>query len=775
MSERVEYTEDLIYCPHLTDDKTALAEESERRRTEKNIDAGKKHENKLWNFFYENESFTKLNSKRECKINFNGKKLRTDIVVESALCKLFVECSTENTNKKIRETINKFTQYKKLLALPKNQAATLNICQVIYLKEKPTPAMIDLIEKQKVVILTENALDYFITLAKEYKKLAYYQFLNFLFGKKEIKALKDKYPKSKISVKALEGRDPDLGEYYVFSAHPNDLIPISTVPHRKMSSIDESISKSYQRLIKKKKILGIQRHIIKNKSFPTNIIVHLNEKASFNNGTLDFTPRFGFINVIDGQHRLFSYIDEWLSKEDPKGNLKKLKKYSKNHYITVTAYKKLNPEKQIEIFVSINEKQTPVSKNLLWDLYPELFPKNHEEYYKVQVSNLAKALNNDKESKLYFKVRYPSAPYGSKSGPIDLNTICNSILAEKLYYNKDGEGDMHAFFKKDLKISDKKTVDNLILQTIKIFFDSSHDLSKKKWDNNFYMTNQYVTSFLKLFRSILRHVISVKKLVKNKDDLKETKLTQVFKKYLKPAQDHIDKMDEEQMREFKKASYGAGGPKGMWELMISKINKEYIEFEAETVANEASSKELGDIMKRLEETGETETLEAKETFFIDADKVRHTKVRVKSNDMTKDIIKTIVAMANGRGGEIVVGVGDPANEAYDEWEEVGLKNTDFTPNTTMDNYQLRVGEKIKNETSDELLQRVGINAFLSERKPFCIIKVSKIPETKLKSDSFYTMDNIAYYRRNGETTALPEESRSAHRKEMLDELKQANQ
>ena len=47
MSERVEYTEDLIYCPHLSDDKTALAEESERRRTEKNIDAGKKHENSI--------------------------------------------------------------------------------------------------------------------------------------------------------------------------------------------------------------------------------------------------------------------------------------------------------------------------------------------------------------------------------------------------------------------------------------------------------------------------------------------------------------------------------------------------------------------------------------------------------------------------------------------------------------------------------------------------------------------------------------------------------
>ena len=774
MSEsRNGFVKDKIYHPHLSNDQSLLKIEKDRRKSIKS-DA-EKHENKLWNFLYNINSFSHLNHKRECVIEFNGEKSRVDIVAQSDLCRLYIECTIDNSRNKIRETSDKFTQYKQFLSLPKNDASQLNLCQIIYLKEKPTESLIKQLKSQDIIILTDNALEYFITLAEEYKKLAYYQFLNFLFSEKEIKALKGKYDDDKISVKSLKGKDPILGEYYVFSAHPNDLIPVSTVPHRKMSSIEDGLSKSYQRLIKKKKIQGIQKHILENKSFPTNLIVHFNKDVHYDDKSLHFTPRFGLINVIDGQHRLFSYIDEWLNKENPEENSKKLKKYSKNHLITVTAYKKLGLQKQIETFVSINEKQTPVSKNLLWDLYPELFQKTHEDYFKVKISQLAKKLNNDKTSKLYFKIRYPSAPYGSKSGPIDLNTICNSIKSNQLYYGKGSEGMvegfLHGLFKATLGIEPAQA-DEQIFNTIKIFFESSHEISKRNWDNKFYMTNQYVSSFLMLLKSIIKHVITTKKIVKNKNDLEGIK--GIFTKYLKPAQEYIDEMKIEEMRLFKKGSYGAGGPKGMWLELIKKINKTDIEFEAKEVRSAENTKELEEIMNRLNDTGETETLEAKESFFICADQLRHTKKRVNNDNMTKGIIKTIVAMANGRGGEVIIGVGDPANEAYDDWAEVGLSNTDFTPNTTHDSYQLKVNEKISKETSAELLQRVKVNAFFSGGENFCIIKISKIPKSKLTSASFYTLNNQPYYRLNGETSILTEKARLGHREDMIAEQNTEN-
>tara|TARA_A100001388_G_scaffold246533_1_gene205595 strand:+ start:1905 stop:4223 length:2319 start_codon:yes stop_codon:yes gene_type:complete len=762
---RIDFKPDKIYHLHLTNDEKLLEIEKQRRKSTR--DNAEKHENKLWNFIKSISTFTHLNHKRECKIEFNGEESRVDIVAQSELCRLYIECTIDNSRLKIRETRDKFIEYKRLLALPVNGASEINICQIIYLKEKPTDTLIRLLKEQDVIILTENALEYFITLAEEYKKLAYYQFLNFLFGEKEIKALKGKYKNDKISIKSLKGKDFELGEYYVFSAHPNDLIPISTVPHRKMSSIEDGLSKSYQRLIKKKKIQGIQKHILENKSFPTNLIVHFNNEVDFDGKSLHFTPRFGLINVIDGQHRLFSYIDEYLNKDNAEQNSKKLKKHSENHLITVTAYKKLSLQKQIETFVSINEKQTPVSKNLLWDLYPELFKTTHEDYFKVKISELVKKLNNDQTSRLYFKIRYPSAPYGSKSGPIDLNTICNSITSNQLYYGKASEGMvegvLHGLFKANLEI-DPDQVDECISNTIKTFFESSYEISKTNWDNKFYMTNQYVTSYLMLLKSITKHVITKKNIIKNKNDLDNIK--ECFIKYLKPAQKYIDEMDNEEMRLFKKGSYGAGGPKGMWLQMIKKINKKYNEFEAKEVENEEDTKHLEDVLERLRNDGESEILEAKESFFIDADTKRASKREEKNEKMTEDIIKTVVAMANGRGGEIILGVGDPANKAYEEWTEVGLNNTDMSGSMTPDKYQNNINSKIKSTADPALLHRVKLNAFFSGGDHFCIIEVKPIPEHMIDNEMFYTIKNTAYYRKNGITEMLDELSRKAHREEM---------
>ena len=270
-----------------------------------------------------------------------------------------------------------------------------------------------------------------------------------------------------------------------------------------------------------------------------------------------------------------------------------------------------------------------------------------------------------------------------------------------------------------------------------------------------------------LLKSIIKHAITELKIVKNKNDLDNIK--GCFIKYLKPAQKYIDEMNPEEMRLFKKGSYGAGGPKGMWLELIKKINKIDTKFEAKEVSNSENTKLLEEIMNRLNDTGETEKLEAKESFFICADKARHTQRKENNDEMTKDIIKTIVAMANGRGGEIIIGVGDPANAAYDEWTYVGLNNTDFNPNTTHDNYQLKVNNKIKQETSEELLQRVTVNAFFSGGENFCIITIKRIPNSKLNSSIFYTMGNQPYYRLNGETNPLTENTRNAHIQDIMTE------
>ena len=53
------------------------------------------------------------------------------------------------------------------------------------------------------------------------------------------------------------------------------------------------------------------------------------ESVNFQGGKISFTPKWGFINVIDGQHRLFAYMDQYL-KNDTESNSKNLKNFLKN-------------------------------------------------------------------------------------------------------------------------------------------------------------------------------------------------------------------------------------------------------------------------------------------------------------------------------------------------------------------------------------------------------------------------------------------------------------
>ena len=144
----------------------------------------------------------------------------------------------------------------------------------------------------------------------------------------------------------------------------------------------------------------------------------------------------------------------------------------------------LSTKKQINTFVNINEKQTPVSKNLLWDLYPEIYSESDvKEYYKVKFQNFVKRLTSEKKLILYYKLRYPSAPHGSKSGPIDLNAICNSINKSQIYYNSGIiSGTFSNWLSEKFEIADNK-IDKKLINIFSDFFNTSKEISSDNWSD----------------------------------------------------------------------------------------------------------------------------------------------------------------------------------------------------------------------------------------------------------------------------------------------------
>jgi len=729
-----------IVC-NITKNSIELNQSYKRRKNQRKPDY-QVLENKFW-IFLKDIGYSSLNSDPECEIVYSNTKRKVDIVAECERSRLFIECTIEDSKTKIDATIGKFNSYKQHISLLKKDTA-----QIYFTNQDINKNNLKLLEDAEIRFINEKTLDYFIQLQKGNKDLAYSQFLHFIFEGKIIRSL----DKEEYKIPAIKAKD-NMGDYYIFSVHPSLLLPISTVPHRKAKSGNE-VSKSYQRLIDSNKIGNIKNYIRKDNSFPTNLIVNINhkkfikdfQKSKGDMGILTIEPRYGLISIIDGQHRLLSYINE---------------NEAEKHYVTVTAYVDLEIKQQIKTFVTINEEQKPVSKNLIWDLYPELYSEDDlQNGYKVQLSNFCKKLNEeDKSFALYRLIKYPSSPR-SKSGrkSINLNAICTTLLNSGLAYKKPtktnipGKLVVSLIEKYDVK---ENKIEEIMLDLVKTFFNTSKEISflKNKWENKFYKTDLYIGSYLLLLKSIFIHI------TENTKELKELKdLSRLFKMYLSPAQKYIDNMDPEKIKEFKGGNLGGGGPKGVWEDLIIQINSKYPDFEKDQIKNRKVRNEFAGYLKELEESGEDQELEAKQSFFVDVSRLNKEEKYSKNEKMTSDIIKSIVGFANGGGGSVLIGVGDPKNH-QGEWKVTGIEDSDlskqykyYEKGCSFEKYRKAIIQTISSvvDNGNVLKSRVNISVFNHDDHLVSIISVSKISKLDLENQKLISLDNIAYKRENDE-------------------------
>ena len=733
-----------------------LLKEAYRERSKKYSD-DRNLENEFWCFLYE-IGYSKLNNERECRISFNGTERKIDIVAENNESKLFIECTIENSLSKVDSTIGKFNSYSKF-TYDKNR----NTALIFYTDQNYSDVNIAKLKDAGITFIRKSTLAYFRQLLKGNKQLALYQFYAFIFSGQLIKS----YQKQYLEIPALKAKDLK-GHYYIFSVHPQDILPLSTVPHRENHSHNQGVSKSYQRLVDNRKINSIKEYINKDKSFPTNLIVNINksknlkgfEKKGENLGILKIEPRFGTFSIIDGQHRLLSYCNE---------------EKATTHYLTVTAYVDLDIKEQIETFVTINEEQKPVSKNLLWDLYPELYDENNLDHgYKVKLSKFVKTLNEKENSPLHHCIQYPSAPRGSKSAPINLNNFCVNLNNSKLIANKNSKlssGILTALLVDDWEVS-IKDLEKVTVELFWQFFETSKNLAGELWrKNKFYVTDLYLGSHILLFKSIFKHLTKI-------NSTSDSDINNLdFKTFLLPVSQFINQLDQEEIKDFKKSNLGGGGAKSAWESFIKLINDIHPEFEGKYLQSIRENHEIDTLLDELNRKGETDSLEAKETFFYDANRIKKTGEFHFNDNMTRDIVKTVVSFANGRGGHILLGLGDP--KSYDSWEVLGLNDTDlykkskyFEKSTLKEKYTKAVFQKIISicDNNSDLKEKIEVRIHPIDGLELGVIKVSMIDKVNLEQKNLFTIDNKAYKRTNDEKLELKLNDITSYCERMIHEL-----
>jgi DNA sulfur modification protein DndB len=321
-------------------------------------------EDRIWALFAEMGADQINGDSENTKLKFGKtktKKVDVFVVIEKVIIIIECKCANkENTsfsgNQIIEEIISIKTGAKEFL---ESMFPDFTVIYALALQNYTVGDAIKLRMKEGGIFLfDENKIEYYEYLNNSLGYASRYQFFAEIFNKLDITNF------DPVKVNAIKKMNIDESITYSFFIKAKDLLRIAYIFH---SDTSVEGKKGYQRLVKPARRKQVETYIVNGGSFPNSLIVSLNEEVEFESlndvdpntelGTLTLPNKYGSVFIIDGQHRLYGYA-----------NIEE--KY--DEVLSVTAFKNLEIENQIQLFIDINSKQKPVSPSLLIDLNADL-------------------------------------------------------------------------------------------------------------------------------------------------------------------------------------------------------------------------------------------------------------------------------------------------------------------------------------------------------------------------------------------------------------------
>lgn len=236
---------------------------------------------------------------------------------------------------------------------------------------------------------------------------------------------------------AFQYKQEDKVAYHLLM-DPETLIKLAYVYRLEMSD-----PKGYQRDLKRKKILDINNFLSDyNNYFPNNLIICFDSllnrddwpdfkpiKAENNSpilGVLHIPKLYCSAEVIDGQHRLYGYLDA--SEEQKfKGTLRERRK---NDRLGVVAIVDPNEDDRPMLFVDINSNQTKVDPRQLWTLMIRIRPNTLMGF----IASLIDALNDGKVFRNKIHIPGVNSSSGKK---LNIANLGKGLMDRKLLHKKE--------------------------------------------------------------------------------------------------------------------------------------------------------------------------------------------------------------------------------------------------------------------------------------------------------------------------------------------------
>jgi DGQHR domain-containing protein len=292
-----------------------------------------------------------------------------------------------------------------------------------------------------------------------------------------------------------------------FSLTPEALLKLAYV-HR----IHRGEKEGYQRPLKLSKLRGINRFLFEQKlGFPNDIIISFDERegcalkwevvipasdedGAVESGWLTIPQYYSVAEVIDGQHRLFGYMDF-----SPNRTFDfRLSERRKRDLLGVVALSDPSGQERAQTYIDINSKQTRISKREIWVLMGRSSPNVLMGY----VSNLVQNLN----SKGVFKdaIQVPGVTVG-RGRSVNIANFGQSILDLRLVHIEGPEWNLVE--NRDRLKEYPAEPQDIAVDTLDRYFRSVRRCDRWDWDarsGGFLCTNNGIYVMLRVLSELLR-------------------------------------------------------------------------------------------------------------------------------------------------------------------------------------------------------------------------------------------------------------------------------
>jgi DNA sulfur modification protein DndB len=416
-----------------------------------------------------------------------------------------------------------------------------------------------------IAYFDEDEVEYYDELTTHLGPAAKYQLLGSLLEGQTIPEIENRVP-------AVRGK---LGkhDFYSFAIEPERLLKLGFVLHRHKAHKERM--PTYQRLLKKDRLKSIEEFISKGGYFPNTIIISLETDRPLQfdlaegrcdgtvsrAGVLHLPQKYQSAFIIDGQHRVYGYANS---------------DFKHTSTVPVVAFENLSRSEQVELFMTINENQKPVSKNLRNTLNAELLwdSPDRTEAMKALKLRIAQELGSNRGSPLFGRVMIGEKAR-DETACITIDTINEALNVSRFFgsVTRKSIKELGTFYDGDVERTSQR-----LLEYLMRCLDYVRENLPEQWEagaNSYLTINPTVYVLIRLLSDICDHIVSTEEAHPRSDAVGE--IVSSVKPYLDPVIWYFRSLPRSETDRLRR-SYGTGGRTSYWRTLEREIQKARSEF-----------------------------------------------------------------------------------------------------------------------------------------------------------------------------------------------------